>query len=80
MSEQTIMPDEAALDAHAVRRKDAYFVAAVRRLESNGSGIFVNVPDEHAVDVVDRQKGKIIGNGPTGHSGARFPMASGVTS
>src|SRR5215207_3883141 len=30
------------------------------RLESNGSRIFVNVPDAHAIEVADRQSGKVV--------------------
>jgi hypothetical protein len=45
------------------------------RLESNGSRIFVNVPDAHAIEVADRQSGKVIARWPTGRSGSNFPMA-----
>lgn len=45
------------------------------RLESNGSRIFVNVPDAHAIEVADRGSGKVIAKWPTGHSSANFPMA-----
>jgi DNA-binding beta-propeller fold protein YncE len=45
------------------------------RLESNGSRIFVNVPDAHAIEVADRQSGKVTAKWSTGHSRANFPMA-----
>src|SRR4051794_40520515 len=45
------------------------------RLESNGSRIFVNVPDAHAIEVADRQSGKVTAKWPTGGSSANFPMA-----
>jgi DNA-binding beta-propeller fold protein YncE len=45
------------------------------RLESGGSRVFVNVPDAHAIEVTDRQSGKVIAKWPTGHSRSNFPMA-----
>ncbi|MBZ6077997.1 hypothetical protein [Microvirga puerhi] len=45
------------------------------RIESNGSRIFANVPDAHAIEVADRQSGKVIAKWPTGASRANFPMA-----
>jgi len=44
------------------------------RLESGGSRVFVNVPDAHAVEVADRESGKVIAKWPTGHLSANFPM------
>jgi hypothetical protein len=45
------------------------------RLESNGRRIFVNVPDAHAIEVADRQSGKVTATWPTGHLSANYPMA-----
>lgn len=45
------------------------------QLESGGSRIFVNVPDAHAIEVADRESGKVIATWPTGRSSANFPMA-----
>jgi hypothetical protein len=45
------------------------------RLESGGSWIFVNVPDAHAIEVADRESGKVVARWPTGGSSANFPMA-----
>jgi sugar lactone lactonase YvrE len=44
------------------------------RLESGGSRIFVNVPDAHAIEVADRQSGKVTAKWPMGQSSANFPM------
>jgi DNA-binding beta-propeller fold protein YncE len=44
------------------------------RLESSGSRIFVNVPDAHAIEVVDRNDGKILAKWSTGSLGGNFPM------
>jgi len=45
------------------------------RLENGGSRVFVNVPDAHAIEVADRQSGRVIAKWPTGHLSANFPMA-----
>jgi DNA-binding beta-propeller fold protein YncE len=45
------------------------------RLVGNGSRIFVNVPDAHAIEVADHGSGKVIAKWPTGHSSANYPMA-----
>jgi DNA-binding beta-propeller fold protein YncE len=45
------------------------------RLESGGSRVFVNVPDAHAIEVADRESGKVVARWPTGGSSANFPMA-----
>jgi DNA-binding beta-propeller fold protein YncE len=44
------------------------------RLESGGSLIFVNVPDVHAVEVVDRNDGRTRAKWSTGAWGGNFPM------
>jgi YVTN family beta-propeller protein len=44
------------------------------RLESGGSRIFVNVPDAHAVEVVDRNDGTRLAKWSTGALGGNFPM------
>ncbi len=44
------------------------------RLESGGRRVFVNVPDAHAIEVADRQSGKVTAKWPTGQSSANFPM------
>ncbi|WP_237683904.1 YncE family protein [Pseudaminobacter soli (ex Zhang et al. 2022)] len=45
------------------------------RLESGGSRIFVNVPNAHAIDVADRQRGGVVARWPMGQSRENFPMA-----
>jgi sugar lactone lactonase YvrE len=45
------------------------------RLESGGRRIFVNVPDAHAIEVADRENGKVVAQWPIGRSSANFPMA-----
>lgn len=45
------------------------------RLESNGGRIFVNVPDAHAIEVADRESGKLIAQWSTGRSSANYPIA-----
>ncbi|WP_046869410.1 YncE family protein [Microvirga massiliensis] len=45
------------------------------RLESGGSRIFVNVPDAHAIEVVDRDNGRTLTKRSTGAWGSNFPMA-----
>jgi hypothetical protein len=35
----------------------------------------VNVPDAHAIEVADRESGKVVARWPTGGSSANFPMA-----
>ncbi|WP_414473917.1 hypothetical protein [Microvirga sp. M2] len=50
------------------------------RLESGGSRVFVNVPDAHAIEVADRESGKVIAQWPTGRSSANFPMVLAETS
>jgi DNA-binding beta-propeller fold protein YncE len=44
------------------------------RLESGGSRIFVNVPDAHAIEVVDRNTGKMLAKWSTGELSGNFPM------
>jgi DNA-binding beta-propeller fold protein YncE len=44
------------------------------RLETSGSRIFVNVPEAHAVEVVDRNDGTMLAKWSTGPSGGNFPM------
>jgi DNA-binding beta-propeller fold protein YncE len=44
------------------------------RLEGGGSRIFVNVPDAHAIEVVDRNDGRTLAKWSTGAWGANFPM------
>jgi len=44
------------------------------RLESRGSRIFVNVPDAHAIAVVDRDSGKTLAKWPTGTLQGNFAM------
>jgi DNA-binding beta-propeller fold protein YncE len=44
------------------------------RLEEGGSRIFVNLPDAHAVAVVDRTTGRTLARWPTGALGGNFPM------
>jgi len=45
------------------------------RLESGGSRIFVNVPEAHAIEVADRQSGRVTAKWSTGHLSANFPMS-----
>ena len=45
------------------------------QLESNGARAFVNVPEAHAVVVVDRKKGSVIARWPLSNASANFPMA-----
>jgi hypothetical protein len=45
------------------------------RLESGGSRIFVNVPDAHAIEVADRQRGEVVARWTTGQAGENYPMA-----
>ena len=45
------------------------------QLESRGTRAFVNVPEAHAVVVVDRQKGSVIGQWRLSNASANFPMA-----
>jgi DNA-binding beta-propeller fold protein YncE len=44
------------------------------RLEAGGSRIFVNVPDAHAIAVVDGSSQREIANWPTGNLKANFPL------
>src|SRR5882757_9213708 len=44
------------------------------RLETGGSRIFVNVPDAHAITVVDASSQREIANWPTGDLKANFPL------
>jgi DNA-binding beta-propeller fold protein YncE len=44
------------------------------RLASSGSRIFVNVPDAHALTVVDAGSKELIANWPTGELKSNFPM------
>jgi YVTN family beta-propeller protein len=45
------------------------------QLGNGGDRIFVNVPDAHAVEVVDRQRGEVVARWKTGPAGENFPMA-----
>jgi DNA-binding beta-propeller fold protein YncE len=45
------------------------------RLERSGPRIFVNVPDAHAITVVDRASNKEIASWQTGNLRANFPLA-----
>lgn len=45
------------------------------QIESGGSRIFVNVPDAHEVEVVDRVRKAVIGKWPIKAAAANFPMA-----
>lgn len=45
------------------------------QLEKNGSGIFVNLPDSHKVDVIDRAKHSILAGWTTDDATSNFPMA-----
>jgi DNA-binding beta-propeller fold protein YncE len=45
------------------------------QLESGGIRAFVNVPEAHAVVVVDRRKGSVIARWPLSNASANFPMA-----
>jgi hypothetical protein len=50
------------------------------RLESGGRWVFVNVPDAHAVEVIDRNNGETLAKWSTGPSRANFPMTLDDTS
>ena len=45
------------------------------RLEESGSRIFVNVPDKHEIEVVDRAKGNVLARWPVTSAQGNFPMA-----
>jgi hypothetical protein len=45
------------------------------QIDPDTSQIFVNVPDAHAIAVVDRVSQKQIGKWPLSDQGANFPMA-----
>ena len=45
------------------------------QVESGGTRAFVNVPEAHAVVVVDRQKGSVVARWPLSNASANFPMA-----
>jgi DNA-binding beta-propeller fold protein YncE len=47
--------------------------------DPSGPKIFVNIPDSHALDVVDMEQKKVIGNFALGLVAANFPMALDVT-
>ena len=63
-AERNVKTSDIALDGHP----ESF------RLESGGSRIFVNVPDAHAIDVVDRDSGKTIAKWPTGTLRGNFAM------
>ncbi len=45
------------------------------QLEADTARIFVNVPNAHAIDVIDRMSGNRMGSWPTAGRGANFAMA-----
>lgn len=45
------------------------------QMETAGPRIFVNLPDAHAIAVLDRQKKQVVATWTTGNSRANFPMA-----
>jgi DNA-binding beta-propeller fold protein YncE len=67
----------AAIDAESNRKIDDIALEGHPesfRLESGGSRVFVNVPDAHAIEVVDRNDGRRLAKWPTGAWGSNFPM------
>ncbi|WP_246728439.1 YncE family protein [Microvirga terricola] len=45
------------------------------QLEGRGSRIFVNVPHQHSIEIVDRESGKHLAKWSTGRWSGNFPMA-----